>query len=69
MRDRVWYAPPLGAVGRIAHRLFIAQQLRDIFAFRAAAIARRFGASASLSADAVAERVTRRVLARSAAAR
>jgi ligand-binding SRPBCC domain-containing protein len=45
MRDRVWYAPPLGPVGALANALVVAPQLRGIFGFRAKAIARRFGAA------------------------
>lgn len=44
MQDRVLYAPPLGWLGALAHRLFIADQLGDIFAQRALAIRLRFGA-------------------------
>jgi uncharacterized protein (TIGR01777 family) len=43
MIDRVWYAAPLGALGRAAQGLAVEPQLRAIFAFRAKAIARRFG--------------------------
>ena len=35
MRDRVEYALPFGPLGAVAHRLFVARQLDDIFAFRA----------------------------------
>jgi uncharacterized protein (TIGR01777 family) len=42
MVDRVHYAPPLGPLGVVAHRLFVAPMLRRIFAYRAAAIRRRF---------------------------
>ena len=45
MRDRVWYAPPLGPVGALANALVVAPQLRGIFGFREKAIARRFGAA------------------------
>ncbi|HEX6885534.1 MAG TPA: TIGR01777 family oxidoreductase [Planctomycetota bacterium] len=45
MRDRVLYRLPLGPLGRLAHRLFVADQLGDIFAQRALAIRMRFGAS------------------------
>jgi uncharacterized protein (TIGR01777 family) len=44
MHDRVLYSPPLGVLGRLAQRLFIADQLGDIFAQRALAIRLRFGA-------------------------
>ena len=43
MEDRVYYAPPLGILGWIANRLFVAGQLRDIFAYRSHAIRMRFG--------------------------
>jgi ligand-binding SRPBCC domain-containing protein len=43
MVDRVYYAPPLGPLGRLAHRLLIAPMLRAIFAYRATATQRLFG--------------------------
>jgi hypothetical protein len=43
MEDRVWYAPPLGPLGRLAHPFLVAPQLRRIFGYRAAAIRLRFG--------------------------
>ncbi len=43
MEDRVYYAPPLGILGWIANRLFVAGQLRGIFAYRGHAIRMRFG--------------------------
>ena len=43
MEDRVFYTPPLGPLGRIANRLFIAQQLRRIFQYRRDVIRLRFG--------------------------
>jgi len=42
MEDRVLYTPPLGPLGRVANQLFIRNQLREIFAYRAGAIALRF---------------------------
>ena len=45
MEDRVYYAPPLGWLGRIANRLFVVPQLRRIFGFRRDAIRLRFGAA------------------------
>lgn len=45
MSDRVWYAAPLGPLGRAAQGLAVEPQLRAIFAFRAKAIARRFGSA------------------------
>jgi ligand-binding SRPBCC domain-containing protein len=52
MEDRVLYAPPLGVLGRLAHLLFIRRELNDIFAYRADAIALRFGRSKSAAAGA-----------------
>jgi hypothetical protein len=43
MEDVVYYSPPLGPLGRIAHRAFVAPSLRRIFGFRARAIGLRFG--------------------------
>jgi hypothetical protein len=43
MEDVVWYVPPLGPLGRIAHRLFIASALRRIFQYRNDVIRLRFG--------------------------
>ncbi|MEO8075216.1 MAG: TIGR01777 family oxidoreductase [Acidobacteriota bacterium] len=45
MEDRVYYAPPLGVLGRIAHRLFIRRTLRTIFQYRGDVIRLRFGVS------------------------
>jgi ligand-binding SRPBCC domain-containing protein len=45
MHDRVLYTPPLGIFGRLANRLFIANKLRSIFAYRSDAIRLRFGAT------------------------
>jgi hypothetical protein len=42
--DDVYYAPPLGPLGRIANAVFVKRQLSDIFAYRAAAMRFRFGA-------------------------
>jgi len=42
MFDTVHYAPPLGPLGRVANRVFIARQLRGIFTHRAAVIDRLF---------------------------
>ena len=41
MRDTVRYALPFGPAGEVAHRLFVARDLRRIFAFRAAEVGRR----------------------------
>ncbi|MCK6548268.1 TIGR01777 family oxidoreductase [Myxococcota bacterium] len=46
VEDHVFYTPPLGIFGRLAHALFIAPKLREIFAYREKAIRLRFGASA-----------------------
>lgn len=43
MEDRVYYAAPLGPLGRLVNRLFVAPKLRAIFGYRAHAIALRFG--------------------------
>ncbi len=43
MEDRVYYAAPMGPLGRIANAMIIRGQLRRIFGFRAAAIRLRFG--------------------------
>jgi ligand-binding SRPBCC domain-containing protein len=48
MRDVVEYAEPLGALGRLAHVLFIERALDRIFDFRRDAIERRFGPEASV---------------------
>ncbi len=43
MTDRVWYAPPLGPLGRIANAVFIANELKGVFGYRAAVMRLRFG--------------------------
>lgn len=43
VRDRVEYELPLGPLGGIARRLFVARQLDTIFAYRRQVIARVFG--------------------------
>lgn len=45
MEDRVWYAPPLSVLGRLANRLFIVPTLQRIFRYRADVIRLRFGAA------------------------
>lgn len=50
MRDRVYYAPPLGILGRLAHRLFIGRMLRQIFDYRSTAIRLRFGHERAVAA-------------------
>lgn len=42
MRDTVRYALPFGALGGVAHALFVRRDLERIFDFRRTAIARRF---------------------------
>ena len=42
MIDKVRYAMPFGPLGSLAHMLFIRAQLRRIFDYRAALLARRF---------------------------
>jgi uncharacterized protein len=44
MEDRVYYAPPLGILGRLAQVLFVAPQLRQVFGYRSQAIRQRFAA-------------------------
>jgi hypothetical protein len=51
MHDRVLYSLPFGPLGRLAHRLFVADQLADIFAQRGLAIRLRFGAGATARAS------------------
>lgn len=43
MIDQVDYAIPLGALRTLAHLLFVNRMLRQIFAYRAAAVDRLFG--------------------------
>jgi len=43
MIDLVHYRMPWGVVGELLHRLLVAHRLREIFAFRRAALAARFG--------------------------
>ena len=45
MEDHVYYAPPFGALGRLANPLFIIPTLRQIFGYRSDVIRLRFGAS------------------------
>jgi uncharacterized protein (TIGR01777 family) len=45
MEDHVYYAPPLGELGRLANRWFIVPTLRQIFGYRSDVIRLRFGAS------------------------
>ena len=46
MRDVVDYALPLGPLGRLAHAALVRRQLREIFDYRARAIARIFDGAA-----------------------
>lgn len=48
MIDRVWYAPPLGPLGRIAQVFMVGPMLRRIFGHRRVAIALRFGLADSV---------------------
>jgi ligand-binding SRPBCC domain-containing protein len=43
VHDRVNYALPLDPLSRAAHALFVRPQVRNIFAYRRQALARRFG--------------------------
>jgi ligand-binding SRPBCC domain-containing protein len=43
MRDRVEYELPLGPLGLLAHRIFVARQLDGIFSYRRKVIARVLG--------------------------
>ena len=43
MHDTVEYVMPFGPLGRMIHALFVKRQLRSIFDYRAAEIARWFG--------------------------
>ena len=43
LEDEVLYTPPLGVLGRLANRLFIARMLRGIFGHRSKQVALRFG--------------------------
>jgi len=43
MDDRVFYAPPLGPVGRLANALFVESQLEDVFGYRSSVMRLRFG--------------------------
>jgi hypothetical protein len=45
MEDHIYYAPPFGALGRLANRWFIVPRLRRIFGYRSDVIRLRFGAS------------------------
>ncbi len=42
MRDRVAYQMPLGALGRLAHFLFVSRRIREIFDYREKAIREAF---------------------------
>jgi uncharacterized protein (TIGR01777 family) len=47
IEDRVYYAPPFGILGRLAHRLFISGMLKRIFQYRHDVIRLRFGTAHS----------------------
>lgn len=51
IRDRVEYRMPLGAVGRLAHRLLIGRDLDRIFDYRRAAVVELLGSTRGLRAD------------------
>jgi ligand-binding SRPBCC domain-containing protein len=42
MTDLVTYVPPLGAIGKIANKLFIRNKIQDIFSYREYAINNKF---------------------------
>jgi ligand-binding SRPBCC domain-containing protein len=41
--DRVRYNLPIGPAGSLAHHLFVADDLRSVFTYRARRLAERFG--------------------------
>lgn len=43
MTDTVYYAPPVGLLGRVANALFIEDQLKEIFGYRSSVLRLRFG--------------------------
>ena len=43
MEDRVYYAPPLGALAGRINAFIVAPRLREIFRYRAEVIRQRFG--------------------------
>jgi hypothetical protein len=49
MEDHVYYAAPLGALGRLANRWFIVPTLRQVFGYRSDVIRLRFGTGAVFS--------------------
>jgi len=51
MEDVVYYALPLGWLGRLAHPLIVAPALQRIFDFRARAVALRFGSAPAVAPD------------------
>ena len=51
IRDRVEYRMPLGAVGRLAHRLLIGRDLDRIFDYRRTAVTELFGSGPRRAAD------------------
>jgi ligand-binding SRPBCC domain-containing protein len=47
MEDRVWYAMPLGPLGRIVHAFKVRRMLQRIFEYRTSRVALRFGRARS----------------------
>lgn len=48
VEDRITYRPPLGALGRVVHRVVVERQLRAVWAYRQARLRERFaGAGAA----------------------
>ncbi|MFT5141461.1 MAG: hypothetical protein ACI80V_003001 [Rhodothermales bacterium] len=43
MTDRVYYAPPLGPLGAVANGIFVSDELRRVFGYRASLMRLRFG--------------------------
>ncbi|MEL6547661.1 MAG: SRPBCC family protein, partial [Myxococcota bacterium] len=52
MTDRVWYSPPFGPLGWIAHAVFIRGMLKGIFEYRSTRVRLRFGAQEERSSKA-----------------
>lgn len=53
MEDRVYYAPPLGPLGRLSNALFVRRMLGQIFSYREHAIGLRFGSTTALARTAL----------------
>ncbi len=43
MTDIIHYQPPLGPLGAVANRIFIARQLEEVFEYRFTAVKKKFG--------------------------